>query len=79
MKRMGVSAGFPDVEIPLPSGPYHGLYIEMKRQKGGRLTIEQEGWLNYLNGKGYMAVVANGFEKAKEIFNHYMSFTNPTK
>jgi hypothetical protein len=74
-KRMGVSAGFPDIEVPLPSGPFHGLYIEMKRQKGGRLSDNQLEWLSYLRDKGYMAEVAKGFEEAKEIVLHYLSFT----
>jgi hypothetical protein len=64
-KRMGVSAGFPDIEIPLPIAPYHGLYIELKRQKGGKLSESQIEWLNYLNEKGYYAVVARGFDEAK--------------
>lgn len=73
-KKMGVSKGFPDIEVPLPSGPYHGFYCEMKRQKGGRVSEEQLEWLNYLKEKGYYAEVANGFETAKELFTHYLSF-----
>lgn len=75
LKRMGVSSGFPDIEIPFPSGTYHGLYIEMKRVKGGRLSDNQIDWLNYLREKGYYAEVAHGFEEAKEIFLHYLSLT----
>ena len=67
-KRMGVSSGFPDVEIPLPVAPYHGLYIELKRQKGGKLSDNQIEWLRYLTEKGYYAVSARGFEQAKEIY-----------
>lgn len=74
MKRMGVSPGFPDVEVPLPSGHYHGFYCEMKRQKGGKVSPEQIEWLNYLRDKGYWAEVARGFEEAKEMFLHYLSF-----
>ena len=75
LKMMGVSAGFPDVEVPLPSGHYHGFYCEMKPIKGGRLTDEQREWLSYLRDKGYWAEVAHGFEEAKEMFLHYLSFT----
>jgi hypothetical protein len=75
LKSMGVSKGFPDIEIPFPSGKYHGLYIEMKRTKGGRLSNEQREWLSYLREKGYYAECAMGFEEAKEIFNHYVSLT----
>lgn len=75
LKRMGVSAGFPDVEVPFPSGPYHGFYVEMKRQKGGKISPEQAEWLSYLREKGYYAEEAKGFEVAKAMFIHYLSFT----
>lgn len=74
-KRMGVSAGFPDIEIPFPSGQYHGLYIELKRKKGGKVSPEQAEWLQYLREKGYYAEVAHGFEEAKGIVIHYLSLT----
>lgn len=75
LKAMGVSKGFPDVEVPLPSGYYHGFYIEMKRQKGGKISPEQLEWLSYLREKGYYAEVAHGFDEAREMFTHYLSFT----
>lgn len=75
LKKMGISAGFPDVEVPLPSGHYHGFYCEMKRQKGGKVSPEQAEWLIYLKEKGYYAEVAYGFEEAKEMFLHYLSYT----
>lgn len=73
LKRMGVSAGFPDIEIPIPCGHYHGFYVEMKRQKGGRLTPEQAEWLSYLREQGYFAQMAKGFEEAKQMFLDYIS------
>jgi hypothetical protein len=75
LKRMGVSPGFPDIEIPLPSGGYHGLYIEMKREKAGILSSYQRNWLEYLREKHYYAEVAHGFDEAKEIVLHYLSLT----
>ena len=72
-KRMGVSPGFPDIEIPLPIAPYHGCYIELKRQKGGKLSENQVDWLKYLTEKGYYAVCCRGFDEAKEIVLHYLS------
>lgn len=74
LKRMGVSKGYPDVEVPYPCGHFHGFYIEMKRQKGGKISEEQAEWLDYLRGVGYYAEVANGFEEAKKHFNFYLSF-----
>ncbi len=71
-KRMGVSAGFPDIEIPFPCGGYHGLYIEMKRLKGSVTSDAQRDWLDYLNAKGYYAAIAHGFEQAKSIVLWYL-------
>ena len=76
---MGMSPGFPDVEIPYPLRNqqgwfiYCGLYIEMKRSKGGKLSTEQAEWLQFLESQGYYAACAHGFEQAKEIFTHYFS------
>lgn len=77
LKRMGMSAGVPDLCIPIPSGSYHGLYLELKREKGGKVSHEQAEWLAFLTEKGYYAQVAKGFEEAKEIILHYFSLTRP--
>lgn len=72
LKLQGVKPGVPDICLPVPRGPYHGLYIELKRQKGGRLSEEQKAWLNRLNRVGYRAVVCNGFEAAKDEILDYL-------
>ena len=77
LKRSGVSAGVPDLCIPIPSGSYHGLYIELKRQKGGRISTEQTQWLQFLRDQQYWADVAFGFEEAKEIVLYYLSLNKP--
>jgi hypothetical protein len=77
LKRMGLSPGFPDIEIPIPSGDYHGCYIEMKRTQGGKLSSQQSEWLEFLTGQGYYAVCAKGFDEAKEIVTHYLAFGKP--
>ncbi len=74
-KRMGVSPGVPDVCIPIPSGSYHGLYIELKRESGGVVSESQANWLNYLQSQGYWATVARGFEQAKAIVLEYLALT----
>lgn len=78
LKREGVSKGFPDLFLPVMRGGYGGLFIEMKRQKGGRTSIEQKDWLEYLNGAGYKAVVCKGFEEAKEVIECYLSSATST-
>lgn len=41
-KAAGVRAGVPDIFLPCPRSRYHGLYIELKRVKGGRVSGDQE-------------------------------------
>ncbi len=63
--RMGASAGVPDYLILLPSIT---LWIEMKKQKGGRVSAEQAAWCDALNKQpGQLAVVCHGFEQAKAV------------
>lgn len=78
MKKEGVSKGFPDLFLPVPNSAYHGLFIEMKRQKGGTLSKEQKAWIEYLNSVGYQAVVCKGFLEAKEVIECYLSDTTST-
>lgn len=68
----GLRAGVPDLFLPVAHGGYHGLFIEMKRLKGGKVSKEQGGWLAYLNSAGYMAVVCRGCEEAKTTITKYM-------
>ena len=60
MKKEGVSAGFPDLLIPSL-----GLFIELKRTKGGVVSAEQKDWLEYLRGCGYRAEVCKGWDAAR--------------
>jgi len=75
LKRCGTSAGVPDICIPLPSGPYHGLYIELKRASGGKASNHQIDWLNYLRNNNYYAEICHGFDEAKIVVLHYLSLT----
>ena len=73
MKREGVRPGVPDLMLPIPSGGYCGLFIEMKKQKGGRTSSEQKKWLERLSANGYRAVVCAGFEAAKAEIEAYLA------
>lgn len=72
MKGEGVKAGVPDICLPVPRGHYHGLYIELKRLRGGRVSDEQEKWLADLTAQGYRAVVCKGWLAASEEITRYM-------
>ena len=59
LKAEGVSPGVPDLFIPA-----WGLWVEMKRSKGGTLSPEQRDWIAYLDDCGYQCIVGRGFEDA---------------
>lgn len=76
-KRMGVSKGFPDIEIPVARKSYHGLYIELKRQEGGVLKKEQKEWLAFLSAEGNLAVRCDGFKEAANLIEDYLGDWKP--
>ena len=71
-KAEGVKAGVPDLFLPVARGKYHGLFIELKRYKGGRLSEFQRSWLLRLELQGYRAEVAHGWKEAAEIIKNYL-------
>lgn len=72
LKAQGVKAGVPDLFLPVPRGGYHGLYIEMKRQKGGRVSDDQKDWIAFLTAQGYRTAVCKGAEEAIDELKSYL-------
>lgn len=64
LRAEGVKAGVPDLCLPVARGQYHGLYIELKRQRGGRTSDHQSEWLDALSAQGYKAALCYGWEQA---------------
>jgi len=60
LKVEGVVAGVPDLFVP-----EWRLWIEMKRTKGGVVSAEQKGMIDYLQSVGYHVIVCKGAEHAK--------------
>lgn len=71
LKRQGVKAGVPDLFLPVARQGKHGLYIEMKRREGGRLSDYQRDWIEKLKAQGYAVAVCHGFDEAVEIIENY--------
>jgi len=61
MKREGLSAGVPDLVV-LDRGLR--LALELKRREGGRVSADQQAWLDHLAGQGWDCFVAHGAEEA---------------
>ena len=72
LKEQGVKPGIPDLFLPCARGGFHGLYIEMKRRKGGRVSIEQKKMILALRNQDYCVEVCQGWEEARDIITAYM-------
>lgn len=71
-RGLGVRSGVPDLFLALPSGGYHGLWIELKRIKGGTLSPEQVDYLTFLKSMHYAAFCCKGAEAAKRLITQYL-------
>lgn len=72
LKLQGVKSGVPDLMLPAPRGKYHGLFIEMKRQKNGRVSDNQREWLEALTEQGYRCEVCRGGMEAVSTIKKYL-------
>ena len=72
LKAIGLQKGFPDLFVPEARNGFHGLFIEMKRDRTRKPTKEQKEWIELLNEKGYLAVVAYGADEAIATIRSYM-------
>lgn len=76
LKAIGVKKGVPDLHLPIPSGKFHGLYIEMKALDG-KPEDEQIWWLEHLKANGYACAVCYGWQKATEVLLWYLNLKQP--
>ena len=63
-KAGGMKAGYPDIFLPIPKNNYHGLFIELKKNKQDKVQELQKWWKNELNAYGYLAVICYGYDEA---------------
>lgn len=69
LKRIGQSKGFPDYLVIVNNKL---IAIEMKREKGGKVSDEQRDWLDALAKAGVDSYVAHGANEAMEIVQSYL-------
>lgn len=75
LRAEGVRSGVPDLCLPVARGTWHGLYIEMKRRRGGTVSEDQHGWLVALRKEGYRTEVCKGWEVARDVLMDYLRGT----
>ena len=76
MVQEGLRKGVPDLFLAVTVRDRPGLFIEMKRTKGGVLSDEQKKMLAILEGEGYTTVVAYGAAEAIAAINDYVEVTD---
>jgi len=85
-KATGYVKGFPDLQICFPmergvdgeggtkrGGVYHGLFLEIKKDKKSYPTKEQKEWIAYLNEVGYCARVTKGIDESMQTIDDYFN------
>ena len=72
LKAEGVRRGVPDLFLAFPVKPYSGLFIEMKKKKGGQTSKEQKKWIKGLREQGYWAEVCAGAAVAQAVIMDYL-------
>lgn len=76
---MGVKRGISDFFLAYPSYSgsdrsfYYGLWLELKRVKMGRVSLDQRSWIEKMKKAGYAATVAYGFDQAKAVIDNYLN------
>ena len=75
LKKMGVKSGIPDLHLPVARKGYHGLYMELKSEKG-RLSESQKWWLEHLAEQGYLCKVYRDPKEAFDMLIQYLGEEN---
>ena len=71
-KAEGLQKGVPDLFLAVARSGKHGLFIEMKNGKAGRLSSAQKEKIDLLKEQGYACVVCRSFEDFKDVITLYM-------
>ena len=72
LKAEGVRAGVPDLFLAVAAGEYHGLFIEMKNGKAGRVSESQKVMQAALAAQGYKVVICRTFEAFVQEIRDYL-------
>ena len=70
LKKTGLLSGIPDLIILMPNREV--LFLEMKRQKGGVLSLVQKVVINLVEKLGFTVLIGYGFLDAKSKFENYL-------
>lgn len=77
LKAMGVVPGMPDFILPVRSGPWIGLAVELKSATG-KLRPSQSAWLEMLASQGWKTHVVREFEDFADVVVDYLRAIDAT-
>jgi hypothetical protein len=73
---MGVQPGVFDYLIPVPTPTRPGLWLEMKRTRGGTVSEDQKAFKRRMLALGWRCEVAKGWVEASRIIEEHLSFVS---
>lgn len=73
LKKEGLRKGYPDIVLNISRQEYHGLFLELKRKRGSKITKEQKEWIIKLNRQGNAAAFCYGWEQAWGFIYAYLT------
>lgn len=86
LQRAGLRVGASDLFVALPRRQWHGLYVEMKKERvafrsraeaDGAVSDEQRIFGEDMLEAGYLWIVAYGFDEAKHVIEAYVDGREP--
>lgn len=72
LKAEGVRAGVPDMFLAVPRKNAPGLFLELKKRKGGRVSENQKNVHEALSEAGYPVRICRGWDEAKRAIEDYI-------
>jgi len=75
LKRLqveGTVRGIPDYMLAVPRGRFNGMFLELKRRKGSKPSLEQYHFLGALTAQGYYCTIAYGWDEARDRIVQYL-------
>lgn len=73
MKNEGVRAGVADLFLSVPSGGFHGFYLELKAPNvAARPRPDQRSFLEAMSALGYMTACSNDWDEATNLIERYL-------
>jgi hypothetical protein len=73
LKEQGFQPGVYDYIIPVPSKDWTGMWLEMKRTRGGVESSDQKAFARRMKAYGWYCVVAKGWVEASRAIEQYLA------